>query len=148
MPWLLFVSFLLGLPLLPLVRFLFWRVGSHVRSRSVAVVVLGDVGRSPRMMYHAQSFAQEGFQTFIIGYFESHLPKQLKQLPMAHRIPLRPFSFRSYLVPFILLAPFKVLWQTYSLFSSLTSRLPDIPQFIIVQVSGFNLRLALLITAC
>lgn len=36
--------------------------------RSVAIVVLGDIGRSPRMMYHAQSFAETGFITDIIGY--------------------------------------------------------------------------------
>ena len=36
--------------------------------RSVAVLVLGDVGQSPRMMYHSQSFAQHDFETFIIGY--------------------------------------------------------------------------------
>lgn len=35
---------------------------------SVAILVLGDVGRSPRMMYHAQSFAKNGFYTFLIGY--------------------------------------------------------------------------------
>lgn len=36
--------------------------------RSVAVLVLGDIGRSPRMMYHSQSFAQNDFETFVIGY--------------------------------------------------------------------------------
>ena len=36
--------------------------------RSVAVLVLGDIGRSPRMMYHAQSFAENGFVTDIVGY--------------------------------------------------------------------------------
>jgi beta-1,4-mannosyltransferase len=36
--------------------------------RSVAVLVLGDIGRSPRMMYHSQSFAQHDFETFVIGY--------------------------------------------------------------------------------
>jgi len=36
--------------------------------RSVAILVLGDIGRSPRMMYHAQSFAENGFMTDIIGY--------------------------------------------------------------------------------
>jgi beta-1,4-mannosyltransferase len=36
--------------------------------RSVAVIVLGDVGRSPRMMYHAESFAKLGFDTYLIGY--------------------------------------------------------------------------------
>ena len=35
--------------------------------RYAAVMVLGDIGRSPRMMYHAESFARNGFQTYIIG---------------------------------------------------------------------------------
>lgn len=38
------------------------------RIRSVVVFVLGDVGRSPRMMYHAESFANNGFETYIVGY--------------------------------------------------------------------------------
>lgn len=48
-----------------------WRVrrvrGKH-SLRSVAILVLGDIGRSPRMMYHAQSFAENGFLTDLIGY--------------------------------------------------------------------------------
>lgn len=36
--------------------------------RSVTIVVLGDIGRSPRMMYHAESFAKDGFETTIVGY--------------------------------------------------------------------------------
>lgn len=36
--------------------------------RSVAIIVLGDVGRSPRMMYHAESFARASFNTYLIGY--------------------------------------------------------------------------------
>lgn len=40
--------------------------------RSVTIVVLGDIGRSPRMMYHAESFAREGFETTIVGYSGTH----------------------------------------------------------------------------
>jgi beta-1,4-mannosyltransferase len=36
--------------------------------RSVAILVLGDMGRSPRMMYHAESWAKSGFETYLIGY--------------------------------------------------------------------------------
>jgi beta-1,4-mannosyltransferase len=36
--------------------------------RTVAVLVLGDIGRSPRMMYHAESFAKSGFVTVLVGY--------------------------------------------------------------------------------
>ena len=102
--------------------------------RCAAILVLGDIGRSPRMMYHAQSFAREGFQTFIIGYYESQLPNTLRQLPMAIKIPLTAFPGLPRFIPFIALAPFKALWQMFSLFNSLTARLPYIPEFILVQV--------------
>ena len=36
--------------------------------RCVAILVLGDIGRSPRMMFHAESFANAHFQTYLIGY--------------------------------------------------------------------------------
>jgi beta-1,4-mannosyltransferase len=36
--------------------------------RSVAILVLGDIGRSPRIMYHAESFAKNEYETFLIGY--------------------------------------------------------------------------------
>ncbi len=57
-----------------LLTWLAWKLWSFVRPRnrhtlrSVAILVLGDIGRSPRMMYHAQSFAENGFVTDIIGY--------------------------------------------------------------------------------
>lgn len=46
----------------------FFRPRNHHTLRSVAILVLGDIGRSPRMMYHAQSFAENGFVTDLIGY--------------------------------------------------------------------------------
>jgi hypothetical protein len=36
--------------------------------RSAAVVVLGDVARSPRMCYHVQSLAHEGWKVALVGY--------------------------------------------------------------------------------
>jgi beta-1,4-mannosyltransferase len=47
-----------------LVWFRSWR---RPLRRSVAILVLGDVGRSPRMMYHAESFATLPFKTYMIG---------------------------------------------------------------------------------
>lgn len=35
---------------------------------SVQVVVLGDIGRSPRMQYHARSLADRGAYVNIVGY--------------------------------------------------------------------------------
>ncbi len=35
---------------------------------SVQVLVLGDIGRSPRMQYHAQSIAKHGGRVEVVGY--------------------------------------------------------------------------------
>jgi beta-1,4-mannosyltransferase len=35
---------------------------------TVQILVLGDIGRSPRMQYHALSIARHGGQVDIIGY--------------------------------------------------------------------------------
>lgn len=38
------------------------------QGRTTQVVVLGDIGRSPRMQYHAISIAKHGGRVFLIGY--------------------------------------------------------------------------------
>lgn len=38
------------------------------RHRTATLLVLGDIGRSPRMMYHAESLAKAGWDTYVIGY--------------------------------------------------------------------------------
>jgi beta-1,4-mannosyltransferase len=35
---------------------------------TVQIVVLGDIGRSPRMQYHALSIAKHGGKVFLVGY--------------------------------------------------------------------------------
>lgn len=40
----------------------------RTKRKSVALVVLGDIGRSPRMLYHADSFARHGFETRIVAH--------------------------------------------------------------------------------
>ena len=49
------------------VSLLIWLRFRYGRKR-IAVVVLGDIGRSPRMQYHAISFSKVGFLVDIIGY--------------------------------------------------------------------------------
>lgn len=70
-----FLVFVL-LSLLSLALLLFWISLFRAQSttsrsslqRSAAVVVLGDVGRSPRMCYHVESLANEGWKVGIVGY--------------------------------------------------------------------------------
>ena len=48
------------------------------RPISIAVVVLGDLDRSPRMLNHALSAAQNGHQVTLIGYQGSSLPAAIE----------------------------------------------------------------------
>ncbi|KIY45287.1 mannosyltransferase [Fistulina hepatica ATCC 64428] len=101
--------------------------------RSVAILVLGDIGRSPRMMYHAESCATNGFQTSIIGYPGSRPIPALERLP---RVQIRylpePPKFLC-LLPFVLMAPFKIVHQIVSILAELLINIPRAPEFIIVQ---------------
>jgi hypothetical protein len=47
--------------------------GSRERGVSVHVLVLGDIGRSPRMTYHALSVAKHGGKVNVIGYLGKFL---------------------------------------------------------------------------
>ncbi|KAF5377245.1 hypothetical protein D9615_006405 [Tricholomella constricta] len=102
--------------------------------RSVAIVVLGDIGRSPRMMYHAQSFAENGFVTDIIGYGGSRPIPALERLPKVqiHHLPEPPKLLRVSL-PFILFAPVKVVHQVASILFVLLVQIAKPPEFILVQ---------------
>ncbi|KAF8525249.1 mannosyltransferase [Hysterangium stoloniferum] len=104
--------------------------------RSVAVVVLGDIGRSPRIMYHAQSFAQNDFETYIIGYKGSRVVPVLLTLPRIRFFYLpEPPSFISKLPRklFLFLAPLKVSFQLITILYALFYGLRQPPQFILVQ---------------
>lgn len=59
---------IVGPPGLALIWFIRYINSKPVRKNSVTVLVLGDVGRSPRMMYHAESFGRIGWETFLVGY--------------------------------------------------------------------------------
>ncbi|KZT24677.1 glycosyltransferase family 33 protein [Neolentinus lepideus HHB14362 ss-1] len=101
--------------------------------RSVAILVLGDVGRSPRMMYHAESFTKHGFETYLIGYEGARPIPSLLSLPHIHLtyLPGPPSLLLGF--PFIVLAPFKVLHQVISILHALLGRIPHPPEFILVQ---------------
>lgn len=154
--------------LLPfLAMYVFFKKPSDKRKlyrHSVAVLVLGDIGRSPRMMYHSQSFAQREFETFIIGYRgKVHMssaacscavhakaadnlpgskpPKSLRSLPHVHFLYLATppeFISRAPRWLFPILGPLKAIFQALAVLNALLLRLPYPPKFIIVQVSGLN----------
>lgn len=114
-----------------------WRLLRHDRPqpmlRSVAIVVLGDVGRSPRMMYHAESFAKHGFETHLIGYRGSKPIPSLLSLPHIHLTYLSSPPRLLTRLPFLLSAPFKITHQIITILHTLLLRVPHAPEFILVQ---------------
>ncbi|KAF7340142.1 Chitobiosyldiphosphodolichol beta-mannosyltransferase [Mycena venus] len=107
----------------------FFRPRSQHSLRSVAIVVLGDIGRSPRMMYHAESFLENDFFTDIIGYGGSTLIPSLSRARIRY-IPEPPRWLRSF--PFIVSGPIKVVLQVIYIFIELFT-IPNPPEFILVQ---------------
>src|SRR5262249_7947627 len=61
-----------------------------------AVVVVGDLGRSPRMQYHAHALAVSGVEVDFVGYAGAPLPKFLTDDPRvtSHHVPEARLRFR------------------------------------------------------
>nr|POE48066.1 chitobiosyldiphosphodolichol beta-mannosyltransferase [Quercus suber] len=118
---------------------------------SVQVVVLGDLGRSPRMQYHALSIAAHGGKVNLIGYVESELHPDIQAHRFIDVIPVTPFPQQwrtDNKLLFLLLAPWKVLWQVWSLYYALAYRAeaskwmlvqnpPSIPTLIVARMVCF-----------
>jgi len=97
----------------------------------VGVVVLGDMGRSPRMQYHVQSLASHGFLVDFIGYSGSQLPEQISQnervtIKYLSQVP-GPVSRLPRLLAYVL----KTVWQ--ALFLLLSLPLLSHLDFVLVQ---------------
>ena len=89
---------------------------------SLQILVVGDIGRSPRMQYHALSLAKHGCSVQLIGYSESDPVPELVQYSNVIIVSLAQFP--SYLqtehkLLFLLLGPLKVAFQVGSLFATL-----------------------------
>lgn len=105
--------------------------------RSAAVVVLGDVGRSPRMCYHVESLADQGWKVSVVGYGGTQLPSSI-QRSSVRLLKLREVPKWIANLPrlaFVLVAPFKLLWQSVGLFWNVAMLVSPPPEVIIVQVS-------------
>lgn len=84
---------------------------------TVKVVVLGDIGRSPRMQYHALSLATNGFRVNLIGYVESSPLTEILENPNITITKLHPMVIE--IGPKLLQYALKAIWQTISLMLTL-----------------------------
>ncbi|KAM0206466.1 hypothetical protein ACHAQI_008193 [Fusarium lateritium] len=100
----------------------------------IQVLVVGDVGRSPRMQYHALSVAKHGRNIDIVGYKETARHPDLIGNPRVTMYALapQPEVLQWGTLPFFLNLPLKVLWQFWSLFHTLMYEAPA-AKWIIIQ---------------
>ncbi|KAI5463207.1 family 33 glycosyltransferase [Mariannaea sp. PMI_226] len=107
----------------------------------VQILVVGDVGRSPRMQYHALSVVKHGRNVDIIGY-KGWVSIQLQtarhpDLIGNSRVTMYALSPQPELLqwgtlPFFLNIPLKVIWQFWGLFYTLIYETPA-AKWIIIQ---------------
>jgi len=102
----------------------------------VTVVVLADLGRSPRMLYHAGALADSETAVDLVGSVEHDLPTDICQHPdvRVHRLPA-PSVARRHRLPrpiFLGVASWNVLRHTCALLVTLLWQVPR-PAVILVQ---------------
>lgn len=85
------------------------------------------------MMYHAGSFAENDFETYVIGYNGSQPVAALLSIPHVHFLYLAEPHKHISGVPFIFTAVRKIVQQVFSILHTLMVRIPHPPEFIIVQ---------------
>ncbi|POY71615.1 hypothetical protein BMF94_5308 [Rhodotorula taiwanensis] len=107
----------------------------RTKRKSVALVVLGDIGRSPRMLYHADSFARHGFETRIVAHRGSSPPQSLTENARVRFDYLEtPLAWVSKLPRplFLLFAPLKIVLGAVGLYRTLIGLRPA-PAYLFVQ---------------
>ncbi|KAK8854941.1 hypothetical protein IAR55_003680 [Kwoniella newhampshirensis] len=103
------------------------------RHRTATVLVLGDVGRSPRMMYHADSLSKHGWQTFLVGYGDTPPIPSLLENPLIQLIKLAQGPTLLGKLPWVLRAPLRVLIQMYSVIKICIWTIPFNTEVLLVQ---------------
>uniref|UniRef100_A0A1B0GCV1 Beta-1,4-mannosyltransferase n=1 Tax=Glossina morsitans morsitans TaxID=37546 RepID=A0A1B0GCV1_GLOMM len=97
---------------------------------NACIVVLGDIGRSPRMQYHACSLLEHNCTVEIIGYQETEPLEELCSQHSKCKIHcLTPVPYVNFTPTLKLI--FKTIWQSLSLLRALFSI--NRPTFLLVQ---------------
>ncbi|CRL06341.1 CLUMA_CG019094, isoform A [Clunio marinus] len=84
-------------------------------TKRVLVVVLGDIGRSPRMQNHCKSFVERGNLVALCGYTETEPDQEIISDPRINIYSLVPFP--DVPLPRIIKYFFKIFWSAIHLLS-------------------------------
>lgn len=92
---------------------------SGTKIENACVIVLGDIGRSPRMQYHVKSLSETRYFVDLIGYVETKPLDDLKNNSNVRIHPLTPFPDLN--LPTMIKYIFKTMWQALTLMIALIS---------------------------
>ncbi|KKF93218.1 Chitobiosyldiphosphodolichol beta-mannosyltransferase [Ceratocystis platani] len=109
-----------------------YKSAGHAADEHVQVIVMGDIGRSPRMQYHAISFAKHGYNVDLIGYKETARHPSLIGKPNVHLFSLRHTPEWLAWSTGLLVLPIRVLYSSFALFQAMAYRTAA-PKWIIIQ---------------
>ncbi|XP_031845619.1 chitobiosyldiphosphodolichol beta-mannosyltransferase [Nomia melanderi] len=126
--WMICLLFILLLVLLVMRKFYLKKC--KIR-KNVCVVVLGDLGRSPRMQYHVMSLIEEGFMVDFIGYSGSSLLKEIQENPRVRIYYLLPPPNINNNIPSLVRYVIKTLWQMVTLLWVLFQK--PMPTYVLLQ---------------
>ena len=111
-------------------------------SKHITIVVLGDLGRSPRMQYHAVSMAKAGFTVSLVGSVGEPCIADVINSPAIVEHRLLPWRCSAGSV--LIYGPFKILYQVFQLFfllfslpystAILVQNPPSIPTLLVVWI--------------
>ncbi|KAL9186186.1 hypothetical protein ACHAXT_005424 [Thalassiosira profunda] len=108
------------------------------RPRHAVVMVLGDVGRSPRMQYHALSLLEEGHFVTLVGYAGEALVPPLQKYDQSeegppyrgklHVLRMAPYQPpRKNMLHRLVYYPLRLLSLVYCVTGTLWIKLPRVP---------------------
>ncbi|CUM66287.1 uncharacterized protein PRCAT00003949001 [Priceomyces carsonii] len=120
-PWLWWlVGFYLCLPILAyiILPYLGSKGTFSGKKRTISIFVMGDLGHSPRMCYHAKSFSKLNYYVNLCGYLQSEPPAEIVD-DINIEIHLIPLTENRAGLPFALFAVKKIILQIFQLFSML-----------------------------
>ncbi|KAI5970311.1 ALG1 [Candida margitis] len=111
-PWLYYLlAAYISLPILAykLLPYFFHSRRASTR-KSVLILVLGDLGHSPRMCYHALSFSKIGYDVSLCGYIETRPPEEVVDDLNIDIVPIGVVH-NVHSLPFVIFAIQKIFTQ-------------------------------------
>ncbi|GAB5360544.1 hypothetical protein AAMO2058_000637000 [Amorphochlora amoebiformis] len=107
------------------------------KSTRACVLVLGDIGRSPRMQYHAKSLADmKRAEVDLVGYDGAELRPEVDDDPRIRVHHLHKFALPLPRLLYMLFAPIKVVLQVMQLFYLLLFQLPRFDVILVQNPPG------------